>query len=140
MAWAPCVRARTSTTIIEVEEFDRPRGIGRPRRCSGKISGSGRRSSKTYIGAIEGSRIGGVRVDVNPDRSGARSSSDRSGMRPGTGDGLAACTGGGLAACTSSTCSRNCLVSSCRFSLMKSRGKCNDDGFRYRMPKTRSGA
>ena len=38
-------------------------------------------------------------------------------MRPGTGDGLAACTGGGLAACTSSTCSRNCLVSSCRFSL-----------------------
>ena len=52
-------------------------------------------------------------------RSGARSSSDRSGMRPGTGDGLAACTGGGLAACTSSTCSRNCLVSSCRFSLMK---------------------
>ena len=45
-------------------------------------------------------------------------------MRPGTGDGLAACTGGGLAACTSSTCSRNCLVSSCRFSLRKSRGKC----------------
>ena len=40
-------------------------------------------------------------------------------MRPGTGDGLAARTGGGLAACTSSTCSRNCLVSSCRFSLMK---------------------
>ena len=32
-------------------------------------------------------------------RSGARSSSDRSGI-----DGLAACTGGGLAACTSSTC------------------------------------
>ena len=91
------------------------------RRCSGKISGSGRRSSKTYIGAIEGSRTGGVRVDVN-------------------GDGLAACTGGGLAACTSRTCSRNCLMSSCRFSLMKSRGKCNDDGFRYRMPKTRSGA
>ena len=48
-------------------------------------------------------------------------------MRPGTGDGLAACTGGGLAACTSSTCSKNCLVSSCRFSLMKSRGKFNED-------------
>ena len=95
---------RSTKTLIEVEEVDRPRGIGRPRRCSGKISGSGRRSSKTYIGAIEGSRTGGVRVDVN-------------------GDGLAACTGGGLAACTSRTCSRNCLMSSCRFSLMKSRGK-----------------
>ena len=42
-------------------------------------------------------------------------------------DGLAACTGGGLAACTSSTCNRNCLMSSCRFSLMKSWGKCNED-------------
>ena len=66
-----------------------------------------------YAGAGAGGWRGSGRISTVPTvpmsersgssfRSGARSSSDRSGI-----DGLAACTGGGLAACTSSTCSRN---------------------------------
>ena len=79
-------------------------------RDEDRCSGSGRISTVPTVPMSE--RSG------SSFRSGARSSSDRSGI-----DGLAACTGGGLAACTSSTCSRNCLVSSCRFSFRKSRGE-----------------